>query len=128
MVRARTTESVQDEKLTVSTMSGVFTVAQANRGEETYMTICVGCHPAGTYSAAAFVANWGKRPLADLFRLIKETMPKVDPGSLSDREIAQVIAYILQSNRVPPGKAELPADLDALRNIRLEFPSTRQEK
>ena len=75
----------QDLKTDVSTMTGVFTAAQAARGEETYMTICVACHPAGTYSAPAFKTSWANRPLSDLFSLIKNTMPKVDPGTLRRR-------------------------------------------
>jgi mono/diheme cytochrome c family protein len=105
-------------------MTGVFTSAQAARGEETYMTICVACHPAGTYTAPAFKTSWANRPLSDLFSLIKNTMPKVDPGTLSPEETAQVIAYILKSNGVPPGKTELSSELPALKIIRIEMPGT----
>ena len=112
------------DKADVSTMTGVFTAAQAARGEETYMTICVACHPAGTYSAPAFKTSWANRPLSDLFSLIKNTMPKVDPGTLTPEETAQVIAYILKSNGVPPGKTELPSELAALKTIRIEMPGT----
>lgn len=112
----------QDGKPEVSTMTGVFTAAQAARGEETYMTICVGCHPAGTYTGKTFSASWGNRPLSDLFSIIKNTMPKVDPGTLSPEETSQVIAYILKSNGVPPGKTELPSEVAPLKNIRIEMP------
>ena len=103
-------------------MTGVFTAAQAARGEETYMTICVGCHPAGTYTAAAFKTSWANRPLSDLFSIIKNTMPKVDPGTLSPEETSQIIAYILKSNGVPAGKTELPSEVAPLKNIRIEMP------
>lgn len=122
-VRARAAQPIQTEKPAISTMTGVFTAAQANRGEETYMTICVGCHPAGTYTGPTFNTGWGNRPLSDLFGIIKETMPKVDPGMLSPEETAQVIAYILKSNGVPPGKTELKPDLQLLKTIRIETPT-----
>ena len=112
----------QDIKADVSTMTGVFTAAQAARGEETYMTICVACHPAGTYTTPAFKTSWANRPLSDLFSIIKNTMPKVDPGTLTPEETAQVVAYILKSNGVPPGKTELPSQLAALKTIRIEMP------
>jgi cytochrome c5 len=112
----------QETKADVSTMSGVFTASQAARGEETYMTICVACHPAGTYTTPAFKTSWSNRPLSDLFSIIKNTMPKVDPGTLTLEETAQVIAYILKSNGVPPGKTELPSELAALKTIRIEMP------
>ena len=120
--RSFATPQLQDSKADVSTMAGVFTSAQAARGEETYMTICVACHPAGTYTTAAFKTSWANRPLADLFSIIKNTMPKVDPGTLTPQETAQVIAYILKSNGVPPGKTELPSELAALKSIRIEMP------
>ena len=121
--RARATEAAQNDKPTTSTMTGVYTNAQAARGEETYMTICVGCHPAGTYAGPAFNTGWGNRPLSDLFSMIKDNMPKVDPGMLSLEETAQVVAYILKSNGVPPGKTELKGDLDTLKTIRIETPT-----
>jgi mono/diheme cytochrome c family protein len=105
-----------------STMAGVYTAAQAGRGEETYMSICVACHPAGTYSTPAFKATWVGRPLADLFGFVRDTMPKTDPGGLTPKEYAQVIAYILKINDVPPGKSELPADAEPLKRIRIEMP------
>ena len=114
----------QEPRPEISTMTGVFTSAQAARGEETYMTICVGCHPAGTYTAPAFKTSWANRPLSDLFSIIKNTMPKVDPGTLTPQETAQVIAYILKSNGVPPGKTELPSELAPLKTIRIEMPGT----
>jgi cytochrome c len=118
----------QDAKPEISTMAGVFTNAQAARGEETYMTICVGCHPAGTYTGKTFVTSWGNRPLSDLFSIIKNNMPKVDPGTLSPEETAQVIAYILKSNGVPAGKSELPAQVAPLKNIRIEMPGSAAPK
>jgi mono/diheme cytochrome c family protein len=123
VLRSAPMESAQETKPPISTMTGVFTAAQAGRGEETYMTICVGCHPAGTYTGQTFNTTWGNRPLSDLFSIIKNTMPKVDPGMLTPQETAQVIAYILKSNGVPPGKAELPPELDTLKTMRIETPT-----
>lgn len=122
--RSSASPAPQDTKADVSTMTGVFTSAQAARGEETYMTICVACHPAGTYTTPAFRTSWASRPLSDLFSIIKNTMPKVDPGTLTPQETAQVIAYILKSNGVPAGKTELPSELAALKAIRIEMPGT----
>jgi len=107
-----------------STTTGVYSAQQATRGEETYMAACVACHPAGTYSTAAFKVAWSGRPLSDLFDLVKDKMPKNDPGSLTPDENAQVVAYLLKINGVPTGKTELPADSDELKKIRIEMPST----
>jgi mono/diheme cytochrome c family protein len=103
-----------------STLTGVYTSAQADRGEQTYFNICVACHPRGTYATDAFKATWSGRPVSDLFEAIKEKMPKNDPGSLTPDEAAQTLAYILKINDAPAGDTELPSDLTALKKIRFE--------
>lgn len=105
-----------------STMSGVYSAPQATRGEETYMAVCVSCHPAGTYKAPGFRATWKGRPLSDLFDQVREKMPKNDPASLSQQEYIQVVAYLLKINGVPAGESDLPADTEALKKIRIEMP------
>ncbi len=108
-----------------STMTGVYSAEQATRGEGTYMSICVSCHPAGTYTAPNFKTTWNGRPLSDLYELVKEKMPKNDPGSLTPAEYIQSVAYLLKINGVPAGKNDLPADSDQLKKIRIEMPSER---
>jgi len=110
-----------------STMTGVYSEAQADHGEETYMGVCVGCHPAGTYSGEAFKASWTGRPLSDLYDTIKEKMPKNDPGSLSPEQAAQLVSYILRINKVPSGKTDLPAEVDPLKDIRIDIPGARSK-
>ena len=94
----------------------VYSIAQAARGEQTYMLKCVSCHPPGTYKAAVFL-NWQGRSLAELLAFLMEKMPKSDPGNLSPKEYAQVMAYLLKINGNPAGRVELPAETAALRGI-----------
>src|SRR5262245_32990996 len=105
-----------------STMAGVYTASQARRGEETYMAVCVACHPAGTYKAPGFRSSWAGRPLSDLYEQVKEKMPKNDPATLTPEECAQVLAYLLKINDVPPGDSELSSDVAVLKKIRIEMP------
>jgi mono/diheme cytochrome c family protein len=114
--------------LTSGTMAGVYTRAQADRGEETYMNLCVGCHTATVYSGYAFAVTWDGRPLSDLYGQIKYNMPKNEPDTLTPAEAAQLVAYILKINRVPAGKAELKPDEKALEKIKIEMPIMRQGK
>lgn len=109
----------------VSTSSGVYTAAQAARGEQTYMNTCVSCHPPGTYTAPVFRQKWNGAPLSYLFGLVSQTMPKEEPGTLEPKEYAQVVAYLLKINGAPAGKAELPADVEALKKIRISMPAQR---
>ena len=47
--------------------------------------------------------------------------PKKDgPGSLSPDQYADVLAFMLEKNKFPAGKTELPADLDGLKTIRID--------
>jgi len=109
----------------VSTATGVFTSAQASRGEQTYMSICVSCHPKGTYTAPAFREKWNGSPLSELYGFVSTSMPKMEPGSLEPEEYAQVIAYLLKLNGAPAGKSELSTDVKALRRIRISFPANK---
>lgn len=120
---ARTTHqtSPSTADATQSTMSGVYSAAQARRGEETYMAVCVSCHPAGTYKTAAFKDTWRGRALSELYDQVREKMPKNDPASLTPAEYAQVVAYLLKINDVPSGETELAADTEALKKIRIEI-------
>jgi hypothetical protein len=51
------------------------------------------------------------------FARIHTTMPANDPGSMSNPEVAQVLAYILSFNQVPAGATALPSDEAALGQI-----------
>lgn len=105
-----------------TTLQGVYSTAQAARGQKTYESICLSCHPLASQTGQAFSKQWRGKPLADLYGFVAESMPKNDPGSLAPREIAQVVAYLLKINGMPAGAAELPANEGALGTIRIEIP------
>jgi mono/diheme cytochrome c family protein len=107
-----------------TTLGGVYTADQAKRGEESYMNICVGCHSAGTYVGPEFLGKWEGKPLAEIFEVMSEKMPKDDPGSLELKEYAQILAYILRQNKMPEGTAELASDVTVLKKIKFEAPKS----
>ena len=41
------------------------------------------------------------------FTFVATKMPKNDPGSLAPEDVADVVAYLLQMNKMPTGKSEL---------------------
>ena len=104
-----------------TTLSGIYTKTQAAKGEETYFNMCVNCHPKGYYSGAGFKANWNNRPLWDLWDWISNKMPKNDPGSLTPAEVVQVMAYILQQNKMPAGTVALPPNEKTLYGIKIQI-------
>ena len=106
---------------TRSTRAGVYTAAQMELGREVYAMSCASCHTAVSHTGPVFVAKWEGRPLWDLYRYVSELMPKSEPGSLSQREYARVVAYLLKMNDMPPGPDELRPDSVALTQIRIEL-------
>lgn len=103
-----------------STNSGVYTAEQATIGKELYMGVCSSCHSPEEHSSKIFMLDWGNKPLLDLFGYVWETMPKDNPATLTPKEYAQVMAYILQLNKMPAGTAELPSDSASLGKIRFD--------
>ena len=83
--------------------------------------MCVNCHPKGYYAGPGFKANWNNRPLWDLWDWISNKMPKNDPGSLTPAEVVQVMAYILQQNKMPAGTVALPPNEKTLYGIKIQI-------
>jgi alcohol dehydrogenase (cytochrome c) len=99
-------------------VNGVFTSAQASRGEQQFKQACAACH-AIDEQAGSLRSKWGNATLADLFTTISTTMPQNNPGSLSRDAYASIVAYYLQRSGQIPGAADLPADAAALKQIRI---------
>ncbi|HUR20701.1 MAG TPA: cytochrome c [Vicinamibacterales bacterium] len=103
-----------------TTKDRVYSATQAAKGEQTYMSSCVSCHPPATYKGAVFL-NWQGRSLGDLLAFLSEKMPKNDPGGLSPKEYTQVMAFLLKINGMPAGQAELPVNPAALSKITINI-------
>ncbi|MDE2907562.1 MAG: cytochrome c, partial [Acidobacteriota bacterium] len=116
-VAAVAAPAAQDQPRSVN--DGVYTAAQAARGQVLYDDQCASCHGpirafvpemAALLGDHTFRANWRGRPLDELFGLIRETMPQDAPGTLSPRQSAEIVAYILSGNRKPAGETPLADD------------------
>jgi len=109
-----------------TTWSGVFSEAQAKRGEAIYAEKCSSCHApdltgldqAPPLSGNDFNTNWNDLAVNDLFERIRISMPADKPGSLSRQEVADVVAFILSKASFPAGQTELPSQPDALKGIK----------
>jgi len=96
---------------------GIFTAEQASAGRAIYQATCSSCHlpdMKGTFEApplagANFMNTWRNRPTSDLFNRIRTSMPISNPGSLSDQDGVNLVAYILQANGAPAGTQVLTA-------------------
>ena len=108
-----------------SSMDGVYTEAQATRGQSLYVENCAACHDADLtgdpyappLSGEPFTARWRDRPVGQLFELTRVTMPQTFPNSFSRQQNADLLAYMFKRNLMPAGRTELPTTLDALTQI-----------
>jgi S-disulfanyl-L-cysteine oxidoreductase SoxD len=113
-----------------SVVDGVFSDAQAARGEDAYKKDCSSCHGDGLagdgfapgLAGSEFLSNWNGTTVGDLFDRIRISMPPSNPGSVSAQAKADIIAHILKANKFPAGQAELAGNADALKAIKLELP------
>jgi mono/diheme cytochrome c family protein len=103
---------------------GVYSDAQAARGQAIYGKVCASCHGAEMEGAqgppltgGAFAGRWQKAPLSELAGKIGNTMPPDSPGALSAQESADLVALLLKAAGFPSGSAELAADDAALSRI-----------
>ena len=86
-----------------TTADGVYSDAQAARGETVYGKACASCHQADlsgdgqtpALTGKDFSADWHDQSLGDLFDRTRISMPADKPGSLPPAEVADVIAFLL---------------------------------
>jgi mono/diheme cytochrome c family protein len=97
-----------------SVSEGVYSAAQATKGQELYKEQCTECHGNAMEGAIGpplvgdnFLSNWSARPVAALVDKTQKTMPFNSPGSLTREQATDLVAYILQLGKYPAGRAEL---------------------
>lgn len=104
---------------------GVYTAGQSDRGRAAYRMSCASCHGeslAGDVAPALsgpFWSIWEGRTVAELFKVIRTTMPADGPESLKPQEYADIVAYLFNVNKFPVGEAELPTDAGALEAVKI---------
>jgi mono/diheme cytochrome c family protein len=107
---------------------GVYSDAQAGRGKKAYITHCAECHNEGLQGGDLapalkgddFLLRWNDKPMAELFERTQKTMPQNNPNGLMPQETADILAYVLQVNRMPGGSIDLPGDAAALTPITIK--------
>jgi mono/diheme cytochrome c family protein len=112
-----------------TTAQGVFTEAQAARGQKAYADACARCHaedllgasgPAlvGDFFANRFVGS----NVQEMVKTIRRSMPQEAPDSLGTPMYVDIASFILKSNGSPTGSAELPSDAETLQQIEVAQP------
>nr|WP_299593155.1 cytochrome c [Sphingomonas bacterium] len=103
-----------------TTTTGVYSEAQSERGAAVYAQHCAACHGAALTAGSAppltgpFWSSWNGRSMAELYGLVRGSMPQDAPSSLSDTAYADVTAHMLKVGGYPAGATDLPASAEAL--------------
>lgn len=105
------------ETIPDSTLGQIYTIEQAQQGENLFDSLCARCHSISEFSGRSFDTIWVGTPLSALYVRIANTMPLDQPGSLSNNQALALTSHILASNGMPPGNKPLKADLDWLTDI-----------
>lgn len=111
---------------------GVYTNAQAKRGDELYSQHCAMCHmidmggkePAPELAGDNFLSKWIGQDLGELYTRVSTTMPAGNPGILTPSEVADVVAVMLQANNFKSGKVEMKPDEAALKKVMIKKKGT----
>ena len=97
---------------------GVYSEAQARRGQALYAQRCAGCHGPALAGASApaltgdrFTNKFRMEPLSALFIQIRYAMPpKAEANAqLTSEQAADLVAHVLKSNGFPAGQTDFPA-------------------
>jgi S-disulfanyl-L-cysteine oxidoreductase SoxD len=109
-----------------TTWDGVYSSAQAGRGEKLYAENCASCHGdtlggvemAPPLAGDVFNSNWEGVPLSDLLERMRISMPLNKPGSLSRAQNADILAHMLRIGNFPAGDGELDGQVATLSQIK----------
>ena len=112
---------------TLTTLSGVYSAAQARSGRNVFRGACESCHALSELTGPTFWNKVAGKPLAELFTYVSTKMPSDDPGSLGEEYYTSVLAFMLQLNGMPAGEKDLPADSTALAKILVVPPDTTKK-
>lgn len=86
----------------------VYAEEQARSGRKLYEKHCIQCHERQYFGRV--LGGWRGERLSELFLLMSGIMPEGAPGSLSEREYLDILAYMLSLNGFPAGEKALVAE------------------
>jgi S-disulfanyl-L-cysteine oxidoreductase SoxD len=116
-------QAAQENRRTI--WDGVYSAAQAGRGERGYAQSCATCHAEdllGTTNAPPlvgepFLGRFDRQTADDVVLTVRQTMPQEAPNSLGLDAYVDIVAYLFKANGSPAGSADLPADRAMLKQV-----------
>ena len=114
-----------------SVLDGIYTDAQAKRGDKVFAESCATFHGpklegtdtgGPTLVGKDFINGWKDMSAGALLNKISMDMPSNAPGSLTPAQYADVMSFVLSVNKYPAGQTELPTDAAALKAVKMAEP------
>lgn len=132
---ARVNDAALEQTAVKSIWDGVYSDAQATRGQEIYLEECAGCHLESLGGADmapglvgdAFQKQWIDLTVGDLFERIRISMPQDSPAHLSRQAYIDIVAHILKANNFQAGNSDLSHDLAMLKQVKITAKSPEQK-
>ena len=126
-------EALQNTGARSSVWSGVYTPAQAERGESQYLTYCASCHrddlsgfsTVPPLKGDAFLDAWSGRTADDLYTYIRTGMPPYQSVAISRQAYIDIVAFIFKSNAMPSGADEHTPDSMLLEMVKISKSDAR---
>ena len=101
-----------------TTLDGIYSAAQADRGKAAFASSCAACHRADLtgFSApplkgAMFLDRWREFPSSVLYELMRTSMPKDASAPLPQSTYLDIFSHMLRENELPAGVGDLRVDV-----------------
>ncbi|MFN0111284.1 MAG: PQQ-binding-like beta-propeller repeat protein, partial [Blastocatellia bacterium] len=114
------------QSVSLAQQTGLFTDAQAARGQAVYDAKCAKCHGnqldngnSAALAGSKFASKWNGKSVDDLYYITKTQMPYGAGDSLKVQEYIDVVAFMLKANGYKSGAKELKADA-SLKQLKIE--------
>jgi mono/diheme cytochrome c family protein len=109
--------------------AGMFSKEQTEQGKRAYQKNCAACHgeqlEGGEHAPPLkdddFWEAWRGKTLRQLYSRIISSMPPSDPGSLSEKDVIDIVANLVRENGVPEGDKAIER-ANELNSLKLEQP------
>ena len=102
---------------------GIFSVAQVERGRDSFTWICMDCHEIEEFTGVgAYLEEMEGKTVWEVFEYIWAEMPEDNPASLEPAEYADILAYTLSVYGLPAGEADMPTDRAVLEEVTITRP------
>jgi glucose dehydrogenase/cytochrome c5 len=103
----------------------MYTAIQAKHGETIFREKCATCHDGNGFGPQlqgnSFWSAWDRKAARSLYSAIIGSMPPSDPGTLAEKDVLDLVAYLLQANGLTDGNKAIES-AGQLNNVKLERP------